>query len=137
MKPDSIFIDTGAWYALADRDDGHHKDAISIYPELLKTHRVLVTSNLVVAEAYILILNELGHPAAVGFLERINASPRIAKVYSTEDIEKDAEETLKKYTDQDFSYTDSVSFTIMKRQKISKSFSFDKHFQTMGFITLP
>ena len=137
MMPESIFIDTGAWYALADRDDGHHKDAVLIYPDLLKTHRVLVTSNYVVAEAYILILNEIGHPAAVGFLEKINASPRIAKVYSTEDIEKDAEETLKKYTDQDFSYADSVSFTIMKRRKIRKAFSFDKHFHTMGFITLP
>lgn len=137
MMPESIFIDTGAWYALADRDDGHHKDAVLIYPDLLKTHRVLVTSNYVVAEAYILILNEIGHPAAIGFLEKINASPRIAKVYSTEDIEKDAEETLKKYTDQDFSYADSVSFTIMKRRKIRKAFSFDKHFQTMGFITLP
>lgn len=137
MKPENIFVDTGAWYALADRDDGYHKDAISIYPELLKTHRGLVTSNLVVAEAYVLILNELGHPAAVEFLEKINASPRIAKVYSTEDIEKDAEETLRKYTDQDFSYADSVNFTIMKKQKIRKAFSFDKHFQTMGFIKLP
>lgn len=136
MKPESIFIDTGAWYALADRDDGHHKDAVSIYPDMFKTYRTLVTINLVVAEAYVLILNELGHPAAVGFLERINASPRIVKVYSTEDIEKDAEETLRKYNDQNFSYTDAVSFTIMKRQKIRKAFSFDKHFQTMGFITL-
>ena len=137
MKSESIFIDTGAWYALVDMDDAHHKDALSIYPELLNTYRVLVTSNLVVAEAYVLILNEIGHPTAVGFLERIHTSPRITKVYSTEDIEKDAEDTLRKYTDQDFSYADSVSFTIMKRQKIRKAFSFDKHFQTIGFITLP
>jgi len=39
--------------------------------------------------------------------------------------------------DQDFSYTDAVSFVIMKKQKIKKAFSFDKHFQTMGFIGLP
>jgi len=44
---------------------------------------------------------------------------------------------LSKYSDQDFSYTDAVSFAIMKRQKIIKAFSFDKHFVIAGFINLP
>jgi predicted nucleic acid-binding protein len=66
--PETIFVDTGAWVALADKDDAHHTEAASIYPSLLKTERSLVTSNLVIAEAYILILNELGHQAAILFL---------------------------------------------------------------------
>jgi uncharacterized protein len=51
--------------------------------------------------------------------------------------EKEAEETLRKFADQDFSYTDAVSFAIMKEQSIKKAFSFDKHFQTMGFSRVP
>jgi predicted nucleic acid-binding protein len=137
MIPESIFIDTGAWVALADRDDAHHAKAASIYPTLLKTQGRLITSNLVIAESYILILNELGHQAAINFLERIKASPRILKVYSNEDIESDAEELLRQYSDQDFSYADAVSFVIMKREKIKKAFSFDGHFLTAGFINIP
>lgn len=132
-----VFVDTGAWVALADDDDAHHKNAASIYPLLLKTSERLVTSNLVIAESYILILKCLGHNAAITFLDKINSSPRVIRLYSTSDLEREAEEILKKYSDQDFSYTDAVSFAIMMRQKIKKAFSFDKHFQTMGFLRVP
>lgn len=137
MESEDIFVDTGAWIALADEDDAHHGNAIAIYPKLLKSSRSLITTNLVVAEAYVIIMNELGHQAAVRFLDGINASPRIVKAYSSESIERDAEDILRRYEDQDFSYCDSVSFTIMKRQKIKKAFSFDKHFQTIGFVRIP
>ena len=137
MDHEDIFVDTGAWVALADEDDTYHGNAIAIYPGLLKSSRSLVTTNLVVAESHVIIMNELGHMAAVRFLDGVNASPRIVKVYSNENIEREAEDILRRYDDQDFSYGDSVSFTIMKRQKIKKAFSFDKHFQTMGFVRIP
>ena len=41
---------------------------------------------------------------------------------SNENIEREAEDILRHYDDQDFSYSDSVSFTIMKRQKIKRHF---------------
>ena len=133
----NIFVDTSAWVALADKDDVHHKKASSVYPSLLKTHKSLVTNNLVIAETYILILKELGHKAALNFLEGVKSSPRISIIYSNEETEADAEEILTKYEDQDFSYTDAVSFAIMKRFKTKKAFCFDKHFKTAGFETIP
>lgn len=137
MPEENIFVDTDAWFALADKDDVHHKNASSIFSSLLKASRRLITSNLVIAESYILILNELGHNAAIEFLKSINGSPRIIRIHSTSDIENEAEETLRKYTDQDFSYADAVSFAIMKKQNIMKAFSFDRHFQTMEFLKIP
>jgi predicted nucleic acid-binding protein len=137
MVLEDIFVDTSAWIALVDKDDSHHKEAASSYPSLLKNHRNLITSNFVIAETYIIILNELGHKLAIDFLEKLKASPRILKIYSNEDIEAEAEPILVKYSDQDFSYTDAVSFVIMKRQKIRKAFSFDKHFVIAGFVNIP
>lgn len=137
MLPESVFVDTGAWFALADNDDAHHSKARTLFPSLLKTYRRLTTSNMVVAETYILIVRSLGHDAAFQFLERINGSPRIMRICSTVEIEKNAEEMLRKYGDQDFSYTDAVSFAIMQQQKIRKAFSFDNHFRTMGFVMVP
>lgn len=137
MVLEDIFVDTSAWIALVDKDDSHHKEAASSYPLLLKNHRNLITSNFVIAETYIIILNELGHKLAIDFLEKLKASPRILKIYSNEDIEAEAEPILAKYSDQDFSYTDAVSFVIMKRQKIRKAFSFDKHFVIAGFVNIP
>jgi predicted nucleic acid-binding protein len=59
------------------------------------------------------------------------------RIYSNENVETEAEGILAKFTDQNFSYTDAVSFVIMKRQKIRKAFCFDKHFVTAGFTIIP
>jgi uncharacterized protein len=134
---ENIFVDSSAWIALADRDDFHHKKAAEIYLSILNNFRILVTSNLVIAETYVVLLNELGHKEAMEFLQRVKASPRILKTYSNENIEAEADRILTKYSDQGFSYTDSVSFAIMKQQKIKKAFSFDKHFLIAGFANLP
>ncbi len=137
MMVEDIFVDSSAWIALADKGDSHHKEAASNYPSIFRNCKTLLTSNLVVAETYIVLLKELGHKAAVEFLDRIKASPRILKVCSNENIETEAEGILVKYIDQDFSYADAVSFVIMKREKIRKAFCFDKHFVTAGFTSIP
>jgi predicted nucleic acid-binding protein len=137
MMFEDIFVDTSAWIALADQDDSHHKEAALNFPSIFKNHKTLVTSNLVIAETYIVLLKELRHKVAIEFVERIKTSPRILKIYSNENIETEAEGILTKYMDQDFSYSDVVSFVIMKRQKIRKAFCFDKHFVTAGFANIP
>jgi predicted nucleic acid-binding protein len=136
MNIDDVFVDTSAWVAIADKNDSYNKKAVSVYPTLLKTAKSLITSNFVIAEVYIIILNELGHYAAVDFLKKLNASPRINKIYSNQEIESEAENILEKYDDQNFSFTDAVSFAIMKKLNIKKAFSFDKHFITAGFINI-
>ncbi len=61
MNIEDVFVDTSAWVAVADKNESYHKKAAFIYPTLLKTKKSLITSNLVIAETYILILHELGH----------------------------------------------------------------------------
>ena len=134
---EDIFVDSSAWIALADKDDFHHQEASSAYLTILKNYKTLITNNLIVAESYIVLLKELGHKAAMQFLERIKASPRISIVFSNENIEMEAQGMLSKYADQDFSYTDAVCFAVRKRHGIKKAFSFDKHFATAGFINIP
>jgi hypothetical protein len=132
-----LFVDTGAWVALADHDDRYHERAAKEYPDLLKRYRRLVTTNLVVAEVYIILRKALGHAAAITFLETIRSSPRIEKVESTEELEIEAEEILRRYSDQDFSYTDAVSFALMRQRDIDTAFAFDKHFSIADFSMVP
>lgn len=131
-KPKEIFVDTSTWTALAVSDDAHHQAAARVYPELIKRHR-LVTINLVVAESYVLLRRKAGLYPAVSFLEMLETSPRIRKVYSTPKLEEEAYQILKRYRDQDFSLTDAASFVLMKGEEIEQTFAVDRHFQTMDF----
>ncbi|MBI1743479.1 type II toxin-antitoxin system VapC family toxin [Candidatus Acetothermia bacterium] len=133
MAARELFVDTGAWLALTAEDDAFHEDARQIYPNLLRRYRRLITTNLVVAETYILLRRAAGHAPAVSFLEMLERSPRIEKVYSTARDEIEAYRLLKKYDDQDFSFADAVSFVIMRRRKIQEVFAFDQHFHTAGY----
>jgi len=137
MGRNTLFVDTGAWYALADRSDQHHNEAVEIYPKLLSSYHPLKTTNLIIAEIYILIRRGIGYQAAISFLENIASSPRVFKIYSDSILEETAESILRQYQDQDFSYTDVVSFAVMKQYGITEAFSFDKHFATAGFTLIP
>ena len=84
-----------------------------------------------------MIRRNMGYLPAINFLENIAASPRLVKIYSDSTLEKAAEKILRKYTDQDFSYTDAVSFAVMENNNIHNAFAFDSHFLTAGFTLVP
>jgi uncharacterized protein len=136
MKNKTSFIDTGAWFALTDISDQYHNRAIAIYPKLLKEYHHVTTTNLVVAETYMLIRRHIGYTAASTFLGNIAASPRIIRIYSERELEETAEDMLRKYQGQDFSLTDAVSFAVMKQYEITHAFSFDQQFITAGFTLI-
>jgi hypothetical protein len=79
-------------------------------------------------------LAELYPEAAMRFLQSLQASPRLEQVLSDWALERDAEAILRRYTDQDFSYVDAVSFAVMRAQNITDVFGFDGHFRIMGFV---
>ena len=79
----------------------------------------------------------LGHRAAVSFLESLRQSPRLLKICSTPELEREAEKLLQQYADQDFSYTDAVSFALMRQRGLGEAFAFDQHFATAGSVMLP
>lgn len=131
--PKEIFLDASAWIALANEKDNWHDQAIAIYPRLFREYQSLVTTNLVVAESYIALRQHVGSLRAMDFLSRIRTSARVLRVLSTEELEIKAETILRQYADQDFSYADAVSFGLMEQRAITDSFTYDRHFRTMGF----
>ena len=132
-----VLVDAGAWIAISDIRDKHHQAASDLYKRLLTEHRILVTTNLVVAEAYIIIRRTGGHEPAMRFLRSIRESARLRKVYSDAALEAEAEQILERFSDQDFSLADAVSFVVMGDRGITEAFAFDQHFVTAGFGSLP
>ncbi len=135
--PGEVFVDAGAWIAISDADDRYHAIATEFYLHALHHYQALITTNLVMAEAYVMIRRASGHQPAIRFLDSIRRSSRILKICSDEALEEQAEAILRRYSGQDFSFTDAVSFTVMGQRGISEAFAFDRHFLTAGFILVP
>jgi predicted nucleic acid-binding protein len=132
-----VFVDTSAWIALSDAGDKYHHRAAEAYQRLMREHRTFLTTNLVIAEAYIIIRRTGGHTQAIRLLRSLRGSPRLQKIWSDASLESRAEEILEKHADQDFSYTDAVSFAVMQERGIEEAFTFDRHFAAMGFRMPP
>ena len=132
-----LFVDAGGWIALANADDQYHARAAAAYPEFLRVYRRLVTTTLVIAESFIALRLGLGHAAAVRFLDLLEASPRIHRVPVDRAVEQEAEQLLRQFHDQRFSYADAVSFAVMRSLSVTEAFAFDQHFAMAGFVRVP
>lgn len=132
-----VFVDTSAWIAVSDVSDKYHSSARAAYQRLIGERRIFLTTNLVVAEAYIIIRRTGGHAQAMRLLRSLRGSPRLQKVWSDASLESQAETILEKHADQDFSFTDAVSFAVMQERGLEEAFTFDRHFATLGFSMIP
>jgi len=130
-----VFVDTGAWLAIADSSDEHHDAAVKAYARLLKNQASLITTILTVAETQIWLRRNKtgGHEKAMAFLKNVNESPRIKIIYPDSRLEIEAKRILLQYADQDFSLTDAISFAFMRQTGLTEAFAFDRHFATTGF----
>ncbi|BCB96064.1 DNA-binding protein [Dissulfurispira thermophila] len=129
-----LFVDTGAWYALVDKNDPDHKEALSF----IKNNKIpLLTTNFIFDETITLLRSRLGWSVAKEFGQRLKDSRFVSLISVEDEDEEKAWEIFLKYKDKDFSYTDCTSFAVMKRLKIDFAFTFDSHFQTMKFNAMP
>ena len=100
-----VFLDTGAFLALADEDDRYHTAAKSIYTELLQSRPQLLTSNFVLSETYTLIRSKVSHQATVEFMKRLDQTG-LKALRVSEAIEQTAKVIFMRYNDKDFSFVD-------------------------------
>jgi predicted nucleic acid-binding protein len=126
-----VFVDTGAWYALADASDRHHAEARRFYLAEA-SHRRLMTTDLVVSETWTLISAHLGRPAALTFWNTLRTTRTPTVTIEAVDLEA-AWRIVQAFGDQDFSFTDCTSFAVMERLGIDEAFAFDTHFLVYRF----
>lgn len=130
----SIFIDTGAWVAIADSSDQYSEEAGRLYTDLILKRVQIVTSDLVLVETFNLLLRTIGNAATISFESKLKAIPFLKTVPITAVDWERAWKILAKYADKDFSFTDCTSFALMERLKIKTAFAFDAHFRQFGFV---
>jgi predicted nucleic acid-binding protein len=132
-----IFIDTGAFLARYLRNDQHHHSAVAVWQKLGANHEKCCTSNFVLDETFTLLGRWAGYGFAVQRARNIYASQALTICRPDRADEINALQFFGKYADQHVSFTDCISFVLMKREKINRVFSFDRHFEFAGFHVIP
>lgn len=125
------FVDTSAFYALADEDDQYHDQAKGVY-ESLKDETQLVTTDYVLLECWYLMNNHLGRKPALQFWDGLT-SGMVEIVDLDLLIRRKARKIIADYSDQDFSLVDATSFALMEQGGIERAFTFDSHFRIYRF----
>jgi len=137
MTARRIFVDTGAWFAAQVVDDAHHRAAAGALRGLLALPVVLVTTNHVVGETYTLLRVTRGYNACRRFLESLDQTKRLERIFVSQDLERRAFAILDRYSDHGFSFVDATSFALMRSERIRHAFAFDSHFSAAGFLRVP
>lgn len=129
----AIFIDTGAFLARYIEKDQHHKEALVKWNKLHKSNSKYFTSNFVLDEMITLLGRWAGEEFSLEKAYSIYNSDSFTILRPEESDEMHALEYYKKYRDKKIGFTDCISFALMKKQRIQKVFSFDRHFADAGF----
>jgi uncharacterized protein len=127
-------VDTGAFYALADRRDPAHSRARKYFESC---GAGLVTTDFIFAETMSLLTKRLGKTVAVPFGEGIRGSPKFRVEEPTPQVRENAWKLFAGHRDKDYDLIDCISFATMESLHIRDVFGFDRHFVQYGFHLLP
>ena len=132
-----IFIDAGPLIARHLPRDQHHAAATAHWDRLDAARRPLVTSNFVLDEATTLLGRWAGYAYAAGKARAWFRSPSMTILRPDADDELAALDWFTQYADQGVSFTDCLSFALMRRHGVETAFTFDRHFLLAGFASEP
>jgi predicted nucleic acid-binding protein len=127
-----VFVDTSAFYALANQREVNHVKALEIRARLIRERYSLYTTNYVIAETHALVLARTHRVFALQVLIDIDRS-NTTVIRASEADDQRARDLLRRYDDKDFSLTDATSFAVMERLGLRQAFSFDSDFAQYGF----
>lgn len=135
-----VFVDTGAFYARADKDDKHHDIATRTFGGIRSgdlTCRPIYTSQAVLSELATLLLYKLGHGTAVRTLTAIRESESINIISIGKPAFETAAEQFADYDDQQISFVNHTTSILADERDVENIFAFDSDFRTLGFSLVP
>jgi uncharacterized protein len=128
-----VFVDSGAWIALALSRDPFHGRAREQWDLLQGAGAKLHTSVPVAIETFTFLDRNANRDVALAWKDAVYKGGNV-KILPCElrDLEQ-AWSFFRRHDLHKLSAVDATSFTIMKRAQIRLAYSFDHHFAVVGF----
>ena len=130
---EAVFVDSGAWIALAASRDPLHGRAREQWDELRSAGTKLHTSVPVLIETFTFLDRNANRDVALAWKQSLYRLGSV-KILACELRDLEQSWDYFKRTDlHKLSAVDATSFAIMRRFRIRCAFTFDHHFAVVGF----
>ncbi len=130
---DTIFVDTGAFFAATTPWDAKHAAAIGW---LGLNTRPLMTTDYVVDETLTLLKARGEWSRAIKLGAELFGGAKALLHYLTVPEIQAAWQVFQQFRDKEWSFTDCTSKVVMEKLGITTAFSFDHHFRQFGSVTV-
>jgi uncharacterized protein len=128
-----VFVDSGAWIALAVVPDPLHERARQTWEELLRVGARLHTSTAVVLETFTYLDRKGSRDLAERWLASLEDVGRLVVLDFASTDFRAASRHLDRKELHKLGMVDALSFVLMHRHRIRCAFAFDTHFVAAGF----
>lgn len=131
--PGDVFVDTGAWIALAAVQDPLHSRAKAAWDRVLSSGARCSTSVPVVLETFTFLDRNTTREVALRWKDSLKTVRRLRLL---ECGAKELSLSWKWFERRDLhrlSAVDATSFVLMEREKIRVALTYDHHFASAGF----
>jgi len=132
----AIFVDASFWVIYRDMDELRQPLASRIVAELFREKARLVTTLPVICEIHAYFARRPAIRQTI--LKELCENPIVTVEEISQQDQKNARELLRMNDDKSYSLCDALSLVVMRRLKIRRAASFDKHFHQFGeFEVIP
>jgi hypothetical protein len=125
-----IFVDTSVWYASNVAEEPEHEVADIL---LTAPRARLVTTDYIIDELLTLLVARGYRPVAKELGELLWSEAVCQIVWVRRADIHSAWQVFTTFDDKTWSFTDCVSYAVMKRLQITEAFALDEHFKQFGF----
>ena len=131
-----IFADTSGFYAILVADDDKHKHVLRVLKDARRQKRAFVTTDYVLDEtATLLKMRGFAH-RITAFFEIIDESRACRIEWMDSARFQETRAFFLKHGDQAWSFTDCMSFLVMKQLGLRDALTKDEHFRQAGYNVL-
>ena len=133
---DDTFIDTSGFYSILVRRDRMHGRTAAFMAQAARDRMRFVTTDYVLDES-VTLLKARGYGRLVAPLfESIDASAAIRIEWTTPERFRETRAFCLRHSDKAWSFTDCLSFVVMRARDLPAALTSDIHFEQAGFRIL-
>ena len=130
---EAVFVDSGAWIALALTKDPLHDRAREAWNAVTDAGARLHTSVPVVLETFTFLERNTTRDVALTWKDSLDDVKRLRVLACSATDVKQAWKYFERTDLHKLSAVDATSFVLMSRARIRNAFTFDHHFAAVGF----